>query len=206
MGADPNKIVVVGCGVEQAFYDVNTLDLSQFSRPTENPYTLVIGGLRLKKGGDFVIKVAQELLKQNSDIQIVVAGDSEPVYISAVKDLPNIKCLGLVPDDDLPKLLKCASSLLFLSHYEGFGIPAIEAMAVGTPAVVANRASLPEVVGDAGIVVEPEASGEIADVLDNLNNDSALRETYIQRGYDHVEQYTWSRCADRVVEAFNKFS
>ncbi|MFM8008082.1 MAG: glycosyltransferase, partial [Dolichospermum sp.] len=137
-------------------YDIALVDPVQLERPVNNPYTFIIGGLRLRKGADFVLDVAKGLLDTNSDLKIVVAGDSEPEYIAAAKELPNIKLLGIVPDHDLPRLMRCASSLLFLSHYEGFGIPAIEAMATGTPPIVSNRASLPEVVGTAGIVVEPE--------------------------------------------------
>jgi glycosyltransferase involved in cell wall biosynthesis len=205
LGADANKIVVVGCGVEQPFYDISSIDLVKLERPVNNPYTFVIGGLRLKKGADFVLDVAKALLDANSDMQIVVAGDSEPEYIAAAKDLPNLTLLGIVPDNDLPRLMRCASSLLFLSHYEGFGIPAIEAMVVGTPAVVSNRASLPEVVGTAGIVVEPEDTSAIVDILIQLQENSQLRQDYSQRGKEHAKQYTWSRCVNLVQKAFCEY-
>jgi glycosyltransferase involved in cell wall biosynthesis len=205
LGADANKIVVVGCGVEQPFYDIASIDPLKLERPVNNPYTFVIGGLRLKKGADFVLDVAKALLDANSDMQIVVAGDSEPEYIAAAKDLPNLKLLGIVPDNDLPRLMRCASSLLFLSHYEGFGIPAIEAMVVGTPAVVSNRASLPEVVGSAGIVVKPEDTAAIVDILIQLQENSQLRQDYSQLGKEHAKQYTWSRCVDLVQKAFCEY-
>ena len=205
LGADPNKIVVVGCGVEQPLYDVSSVDPIQLESPVDDPYALVIGGLRLKKGGSFILNVAKDLLTNNSNLKIVVAGDSEPEYIAAAKELPNIKLLGLVPDNDLPRLLRCASSLLFLSHYEGFGIPAIESMAVGTPVIVSNRGSLPEVVGTAGIVVEPEDTSVIVDKLIQLNENSDLREDYSQRGKEHAQQYTWSRCVDLVQKAFCEY-
>ena len=206
LGADANKIVVVGNGVEQSFYDIASIDPLKLERPVNNPYTFIIGGLRLRKGADFVLNVAKGLLDTNSDIQIVVAGDSEPEYIAAAKDLPNVKLLGIVPDNDLPRLMRCASSLLFLSHYEGFGIPAIEAMVVGTPAVVSNRASLPEVVGTAGIVVEPEDTAAIVDILIQLEENSQLRQDYSQRGKEHAKQYTWSRCVDLVQKAFYEYN
>jgi glycosyltransferase involved in cell wall biosynthesis len=206
LGADANKIVVVSNGVEQPFYDIASIEPMQLERPVNNPYTFVIGGLRLKKGADFVLNVAKWLLDSHSDLQIVVAGDSESEYIAAAKDLPNLKLLGIVPDSDLPRLLRCASSLLFLSHYEGFGIPAIEAMVVGTPAVVSNRASLPEVVGTAGIVVEPEDTATIVDILIQLQENSQLREDYIQRGKEHAKQYTWSNCVNILQKAFIEYS
>lgn len=206
LGADANKIVVVGCGVEQSFYDIASIDPVKLERPVNNPYTFIIGGLRLRKGADFVLDVAKGLLDANSDIEIVVAGDSEPEYIAAAKDLPNLKLLGVVPDNHLPRLMRCASSLLFLSHYEGFGIPAIEAMATGTPPIVSNRASLPEVVGTAGIVVKPEDTAAIVDTLIQLQENSQLRQDYSQRGKEHAKQYTWSRCVDLVQKAFYEYN
>jgi glycosyltransferase involved in cell wall biosynthesis len=206
LGADERKIVVVGCGVEQPFNDIASIDPMKLERPTDAPYALVIGGLRLKKGADFVVGVAKELLNRRSDLQIVVAGDSEPAYIAAARELSNIKLLGIVPDRDLPRLLRCASSLLFLSYYEGFGIPAIEAMVVGTPVVASNRASLPEVVDTAGAIVNPEDSASVADALIQFDENSQLRSDYIQRGYDHAAQYTWSNCVDRLTTAFNTFA
>jgi glycosyltransferase involved in cell wall biosynthesis len=206
LGADANKIVVVGCGVEQPFYDIASIDPVKLERPVNNPYTFIIGGLRLRKGADFVLDVAKGLLDANSDIQIVVAGDSEPEYIVAAKDLPNLKLLGVVPDNDLPRLMRCASSLLFLSHYEGFGIPAIEAMVVGTPAVVSNRASLPEVVGTAGIVVEPENTATIVDTLIQLEKNSQLRQDFSQRGQEHAKQYTWSNSVNLLQKSFIQYS
>lgn len=205
LGADPQKIIVVGNGIEQCFFDIATINPAALPRPVEQPYTFVIGGLRLRKGADFVLDVAKGLLDTNSDIQIVVAGDSEPEYVAAAKDLPNLKLLGVVPDSDLPRLMRCASSLLFLSHYEGFGIPAIEAMATGTPSVVSNRASLPEVVGTVGIVVEPEDTTSIVDTLIQLQENSQLREDYSRRGQEHAKQYTWSRCVDLVQKAFYEY-
>jgi len=205
LGADPNKIVVVGCGVEQPFYDISSVDPFSLESPVDVPYALIIGGLRLKKGGSFVLNVAKDLLKSHSNLKIVVAGDSEPEYVAAAKELPNIKLLGLVPDNDLPRLLRCASSLLFLSHYEGFGIPAIEAMVVGTPVIVSDLASLPEVVGTAGIVVNPENTSVIVDRLTQLNENSDLRLDYIQRGREHAKQYTWSRCVDLIQQSFNNY-
>lgn len=206
LGANPQKIVVVGNGVEQPFFDIAKIDPVTLTRPVHQPYILVIGGLRMRKGADYILAVAKELQQTKSELQIVIAGDSEPKYIAATKDFPNIKLLGIVSDEDLPRLVRCASSLLFLSLYEGFGIPALETMAAGTPAVVSNRASLPEVVGTAGIVVEPEDTAAIVDILIQLEENSQLRQDYRQRGKEHAKQYTWSRCVDLVQKAFYEYN
>ena len=206
LDADPQKIVVVGNGVEQSFFNIASANPCELERPVEAPYTLIIGGLRQKKGGDYVLAVAQALRQRQSNLHIVVAGESEAHYIKVVQDHANVILLGIVADEDLPRLLRGALSLLFLSLYEGFGIPALEAMAAGIPAVVSNQAALPEVVGEAGIVVEPDATYDIVDVLIDLDNHPRLREHYIQRGQKHASQYTWSRCVERLITAFKQFS
>ncbi|MCB0192832.1 MAG: glycosyltransferase family 4 protein [Anaerolineae bacterium] len=206
LGADPNKIEVVGVGVEPAYFDAAAINPAQLSRPVDLPYTLVIGGLRQKKGAEYVLAVAEALQKQNSQLQIVVAGSSEANYVEAAKAYPNLTLLGLVKDEDLPRILRGASSLFFPSHYEGFGIPAVEAMATGVPAVVSSRGSLPEIVGDAGIVVEPTKIAEVTDILINLESDTALRATYTQRGLAHAQQYTWPRIVTRLTTALEQYA
>lgn len=206
LDANPSKIVVIGNGVDQPFFDIATTPPDQLEKLVPDPYIFMIGGLRQKKGGDYYLAIAHQLQQHKSELQIVIAGTSEPQYIKAAQDHPNVHLLGLVPDEDLPRLLRGSLALLFLSLYEGFGIPALEAMAAGVPAIVANRAALPEVVGDAGIIVEPGATEEIIDILLALNNNSALRNDYIQRGQLHATQYTWDRCVDRLITAFNEFA
>jgi glycosyltransferase involved in cell wall biosynthesis len=206
LGANPKQIEVIGNGVDTAFFEIAKTDPASLDRPTESPYIIIVGGLREKKGADDVLAVARVLRDRQSDLQIVVAGSSEADYIAAAQAHPNLILLGMVSDLDLPRLLRCASSLLFLSPYEGFGIPALEAMAVGIPAVVADRASLPEIVGDAGIVVDPTQTEAIVDILVDLDRMPQLRAEYIHRGHHHAAIYSWSSCVDRLVTAFHTFS
>jgi glycosyltransferase involved in cell wall biosynthesis len=205
LAADPKKIVVVGNGVEQCFFDIASADLTDWKRPVESPYVIIIGGLRQRKGGDDVLAVAKALYQRKSHLHIVVAGELETFYVEASQNCSNITLLGMVPDADILLLLRGASSFLFLSPYEGFGIPALEAMAVGIPSVVSNQASLPEVVGDAGIVVDPKMPDAIADLLIELDN-SYVRKKYIELGQKHAVQYTWSRCIDRLIYTFKQFA
>lgn len=206
LNADPSKIVVIGNGIEQPFFDIATIPAETLPSPVESPYVFMVGGLREKKGGNQFLALAQQLRQRQSNIQIVIAGSSEPDYIKAAADHPNITLLGVVPDEDLPRLLRRSLCLLFLSLYEGFGIPALEAMAAGVPAVVSDRASLPEVVGNAGIVVDPDDPDPIVDILLSLAADNNLRQSYIQRGHQHAAHYTWSACVDRVLNALKTFA
>ena len=211
LGANPQQIEVIGNGVDASFFEIAKIapiDLQpiQTGHADEAPYVIIIGGLRQKKGADDVLAVARALLDRCSDLRIVVAGSSEPNYAASIAEYSNVTLLGMVSDSDLPRLLRCASSLLFLSPYEGFGIPALEAMAAGIPAVVADRASLPEIVGDAGIIVDPTMTEAIVDILMDLEQMPALRADYIRRGQEHAAMYTWDSCVDRLVTAFNTYA
>lgn len=206
LNADPSRIVVIGNGVDPPFYDIAATSPETLPSPVEAPYVLMIGGLRKKKGGDQFLAVAERLRQRHSDLHIVIAGTSEADYIKAAADHPNVKLLGLVPDEALPRLLRRSTALLFLSLYEGFGIPALEAMAAGVPAIVGDRAALPEVVGNAGIIVDPDQPDHIVDTLLSLLADNQLRQTYIRRGHLHAAQYTWSACVNRILTAFRTFA
>ncbi len=106
------------------------------------------------------------------------------------------------PRDDLPALYSGAAALALPSHYEGFGLTALEAMACGTPPVVSDRSSLPEVVGDAGLLVNPDDAGSIAGALRRLLTDSALRDTLRAAGLARARTFTWRRTAEIVREVY----
>jgi glycosyltransferase involved in cell wall biosynthesis len=204
LGADPDDIVVVGNGVDERFFEVAEVDPDELDRPCEAPYLFMIGGLRTKKGGDAVLAVARELDRQGSDVQLVVAGPNGEEYELEAEALDNVHLLGWVDDDDVPRLMRASLALLFLSPYEGFGLPAAEAMAAGTPAIVADRASLPEVVGHAGIVADPDGTEEIVDFVQSLGGDGRLRDEYVDAGRERAQKYTWERCVGRLRATFEE--
>ncbi|BAY66027.1 group 1 glycosyl transferase [Calothrix brevissima NIES-22] len=202
----PEKITFIGNGVDSKFFEIADVDCKSLQSPLTDPYAIVIGGLRYKKGGYYVLEVAKELKIRKSSLKILVVGSSEPNLIEAASTLDNIIFQGIVTDDELPKFLRMATSLLFLSLYEGFGIPTIEAMAAGVPAVVANRGALPDIGGSAAIIVEPENSATIADLLINLEKDTQLRNQYAQIGRNHAKQFTWDSCVARLIDVLRKYS
>ncbi len=211
LGADPDKIVVSGNGLDAGYlraeggalpspiFDLKKLQSSSLLPQVSGPFILIVGGLRQKKGGRWTLDVAKALKARGSDLRIVIAGPNDPLLEAEGRALGNFDFLGWVEDADLPRLNREAVALLFLSPYEGFGIPAIEAMAVGTPAVVANRASLPEVVGEVGYIVEPDQTAEIAEILQALESGSECYEVAVGKAW--ALQFSWSRCADRVLSA-----
>ena len=113
----------------------------------------------------------------------------------------NVKFVGYTADALMPGLIAGAVGLVLVSWYEGFGLPALEAMACGTPVVASNSTSLPEVVGDAGLLVPPYDTAAIGQSLVRLASDSALREDLADRGLRRAGQFTWRRCAEETLAA-----
>jgi glycosyltransferase involved in cell wall biosynthesis len=106
-----------------------------------------------------------------------------------------VRFTGYVPAADLPAFYAAASVLAFLSPYEGFGLPVLEAMASGVPVLAADRTALPEAVGNAGILVDPDAVPIISDRIHALLTDHALRARLVAAGHDHAARFTWERTA-----------
>lgn len=194
LGANPGKIVVVGNGVGPEFFAIK-----REPDPPGGPYALVLGGLRRKKGGAEVIAVARELHSRGAAFKIVTAGTNDTDSVESAHGIPNLEVRGTVSESELHRRLAGASSLLFPSPYEGFGLPALEAMAAGVPVVAANRASLPEAVCDAGILVEPDDAAGIADTLIELDRDPSRRASLVSAGRRRAAGFTWERCAETVI-------
>jgi glycosyltransferase involved in cell wall biosynthesis len=107
---------------------------------------------------------------------------------------------GYVPDADLPALLSGALAFVFPSLHEGFGLPVLEAMACGTPVVCSNASSLPEVAGDAALLVDPLDQDALWEGLDRIVKDPELRRHLVECGFHQVQRFSWHRCAQAVMD------
>jgi glycosyltransferase involved in cell wall biosynthesis len=111
---------------------------------------------------------------------------------------------GYIPADDLPLWYNAAEAFVYPSIFEGFGLPVIEAMACGTPALVSNASSLPEAAGDAGWLLPPDDVDAWADALARVWNDAAWRASAGQRGRDHAARFTWAHTAAQTVASYRQ--
>jgi glycosyltransferase involved in cell wall biosynthesis len=193
VGIDPDKIGVVGNGVSDCFFQAGE------GRPqVRHDRVVVVGGIRTTKGAADTLAVARELARIRSPLVISVVGQNAPEWAAEAEGMANVQLAGAISDADLAAMLASSVALLFLSPYEGFGIPAVEAMAAGTPPVVSNRASLPEIVGDAGLVVDPAQHAEIASILERLREEHEFRDRWVKAGLQHARTFTWGKCVERL--------
>jgi glycosyltransferase involved in cell wall biosynthesis len=141
---------------------------------------------------------------------VVVAGEKDPRYPEveeyvAARGMKNdVLFAGSLDEDALIPLYNAADVLVHPSLYEGFGLPPLEAMACGTPIVSSNRSSLPEVVGDAGILVEPTDVRAIADAMERVLTDGVLRERMAARGLERAKLFPWRKTAEETLRLYTE--
>jgi len=162
-------------------------------------YVLHLGSGHKRKNVDGIIK-AFEILKEKYKIphKLLLAGPNHMRrYVG--HSTSNI-IMGYVNEDKKWQLLKGADVFVFPSFYEGFGIPALEAQAVGTPVVASNVSSLPEILGNSALLVDPKNSEEIAGAIYKIMKNSELREELVKKGYENVKRFSWKKCAEETLK------
>jgi glycosyltransferase involved in cell wall biosynthesis len=144
------------------------------------------------------------------ELRLVIAGKRarhDPVLAGQIGSLGlarRVVLPGFVPAEDLPPLYGAAEALLFPSLYEGFGLPVAEAMACGCPVITSNVSSLPEVAGDAGLLVDPESVAEIAAAMARIASEPGLRERFAKAGLRQAARFSWETCASEVLAILRK--
>lgn len=142
------------------------------------------------------------------DLQISGAREEDfPSHSRLVRNLGlqvRVRWLGQVPAEEMPALYARASALVYPSLYEGFGFPPLEAMAVGTPVVASNRGSLPEVLGDGALMVDPDNRRALGEAIEAVLSQPALRARLRGAGLQRARLYTWDKCAEKTTELYRQ--
>lgn len=177
----------------------------------EGRYILFVGTLQPTKNLARLIE-AYALARQRARIQqsLVVVGQQGWQYqdifarISGLELQDHVIFTGFVPDEDLPALYSGADVFVLPSLYEGFGLPVVEAFACGTPVIASNVASLPEVAGDAAILVNPTNIEGLAQALERVCTDAGLRQAMRQAGLARAAQFSWRTCAEQTRQVYRQ--
>jgi len=193
-------IYPIHLGVNQSWFEVD-----KTNSPHHKPYLVFVGNIKPNKNlatlVDAYIKILPEI---PHDLILIgkksgfITGDSQVKALA--KQYPDrIIFTDLVSDESLKNYVANASALVFPSLYEGFGLPPLEAMACGCPVIVSDKASVPEVCGDAAIYFNPESTDDLAKKMINLLNDQSLQDNLCHRGIERAKQFTWEKSIAQTV-------
>lgn len=202
-GLPAEKIFVTPLGVEHERFKPRSeteIDAVKQKLQIESRYVLFLGALSARKNVAGLIKAWNMAQKElPDDMELLIAGGAGASHVFDGTTLPQLpegaRLLPRIEDSDLPALLSGATLFAFPSNYEGFGLPALEAMACGTPVLTSNITSLPEVVGDTAYTVNPHNTDDIAQGLVTLLNNDVLCSSLAGSGKARAKQFTWEKTA-----------
>jgi glycosyltransferase involved in cell wall biosynthesis len=203
-----SRITVTPLAVDHARFSVSTLaeeaDFRRLGLPRD--YLLYIGNLKEFKNVPRLVDAYRQVRARRQDCPelVLVGRNFIPGFERKIVRTAGIRWVGEVQRDLLPCLYKHALFFIFPSLYEGFGLPPLEAMASGTPVLCSDRASLPEVVGGAALLINPENTDDLAAAIERLIQDSALRQELSAKGTVQARQFSWDRMARQTLEVYNR--
>ena len=213
-GLPRDRIVVIPCGVSEEFRPTpDRRALAELARrlavPTER-FLLFVGGADPRKNHRTFLQAFARCAAGLPDHSVILVGDQLHQFgdmretVRALGLDRRVVCAGIVPMADLRLLYSHADLFVFPSVYEGFGMPVLEAMACGAPVMTSSRTALPEVAGDAAVLVNPEDAEELAGAMIRVLENSALRDTLRAKGFERVKQFTWERAAHQTMAVYRE--
>lgn len=208
------KIKVIPCGIDEQFQviaDKAYIESIKRKYGLKKDYILYVGTLEPRKNIGALLQAFHQLKqKKGFDFQLVIAGGKGWLYEKLFKRVRELKLTddvlftGYVPEEDLPALYNGAALFVYPSLYEGFGLPVLEAMACGTPVVTSNSSSLPEVVGDAALLVDPKDAEGLAQAIEKVLSGSALQQELVQKGLRRAEMFSWEKTARETLKVYEE--
>jgi glycosyltransferase involved in cell wall biosynthesis len=216
-GLSADKISVVYPGRDETLTPVTEPTMLAAIRARydlHQPYLLYVGTLHPRKNLVRLVQAYAQLLSEPAGHApiplLVLAGQKGWLYREISDEVrrlglgERVRFTGFVPEEDLAALLSGALAFAFPSLYEGFGLPVVEAMACGTPVVCSQASSLPEVAGDAALLVDPLDTEALAAALVRVVSDEGLRHDLVLRGFQQVRSFSWQRCARETLDVLEE--
>jgi len=207
----PQKVTAIPNGRDERFQPADATTIERFRQSNELPprFVLFVGTLEPRKNVTTLIE-AYARARAHLDMPLVIAGGKGWRYddifarVQALGLDQHVRFTGFVARDELPLYYAAATVLVYPSLYEGFGFPPLEALAMGTPVITSNAASLPEVVGDAALLVPPKDVDALAEALVRIINDQELRLHLRARGLQQAKRFSWARAADQTLDVLHR--
>jgi glycosyltransferase involved in cell wall biosynthesis len=214
-GIGREKIDVIYHGVSQEFErpDLEVIEIQLQRYSIRQPYLLAVGNISRRKNHVAIVRGFHRWLQAHpsSEYQLVFAGKAQDAAADVMHEAAELgllatrlKILGYVPEFDLPYIYAGAALLLNTSIYEGFGLPLIEAMRAGVPVIASRASCFPEVTEDAALLVDPRYPEEIAEAIDKVLNNSAMREQLICRGLQRAQMFRWDTAARKTLRVYHE--
>lgn len=205
LGLAPGKITVIHSGIAEAFFDPPSAAVDQVRKryKLNRPFVLFLGTIEPRKNLDTLLDAFESLpATEREEFELVVAGPVGWAPQATIERLRSVRNLGYVPEADVAALTAAATVFAYPSLYEGFGFPVAQAMAAGTPVITSNLSSLPEVAGDAALLVDPHSQSELRDALSRLLQSPGLRDTLAASGRIRARAFRWDNCAAQSLRFF----
>jgi len=211
LAIDPGKIFTAQLGVDPSFRTINDLGeksrvIAKYNLPER--FILYLGTIEPRKNLPILIRAYRQLVNSGTSHKLVLVGKYGWMYedvLDLVDELgleDKVFFAGYVPQDDLPLVYNLASLFVYPTIYEGFGLPALEAMACGVPVITSQIASLPEIVGDAGILIPVNNVEALSEAMSRVLGDSTLREKLIKDGQLRSTKFSWDRTAQLTWQVY----
>jgi glycosyltransferase involved in cell wall biosynthesis len=214
LGVPEDKITVVHEATNPIFRPIDRVQAQERVRErygVDGPFILFVSTIEPRKNVSTLLRSVWQLGEcYKEDVRLVMAGGKgwlfEDVFalMNELKLDDRVHLLGQVPNEDLLDLYNAAEMLAHPAFYEGFGLPPLEAMACGLPVIVSNVASLPEVVGDAALLIDPHDVDELTVALWRVLNDDELRQEMQEKGLRQAERFSWERAARETVDIYGR--
>jgi glycosyltransferase involved in cell wall biosynthesis len=209
-GLQPEQVVAIRNGVSPRFHpDPDAAAVARAQMGLERPFVLFVGALQPRKNATALVD-AFARLRDHPELELVIAGGDRGGLAEVQERIAahglgtRVRLVGHVSEDALPGLYNAAELLAFPSLYEGFGLPALEAMACGTPVCASSTTGLGEAVGEAGLTFDPRSPEEIAICISRLLEDRTLRSRLWSAGLARAASFTWRRSADATAVVYRE--
>lgn len=208
---DPDAVEVIHPGIPEPYFTPPSERIQEVTAKhgLSRPYILNVGVVEPRKNLETLLDAYGQLSPAlKAEVELVVAGPvgwrAERTVARMCSGLPGVRYLGYVPEHDLPPLTAGAAVFVYPSLYEGFGLPVAQALACGVPVVVSNVSSLPEVAGDAGVLVDPRSPDGIRSALERIVLDPSLRARLSERAKKRAQLFRWDMCAEKSLAFFRR--